>query len=252
MDGLHRAMEDWFNLSTYLGFRLREWAQEDDYRRLASGGEIAPNGTKRAFTLGDIRLFDSGNRPVSIAEFIENFDAVARSNVKFSWQKNHDHGEEKLLSSNPRNPSRDALRSLHNIVSRFARIVGLDKTDIPLAVYKGSFGEKFFIHSKVIASTLRTLAKKTYNLTDRDLQRHYKYTSHSLRAGAAVILHAAGINAIQIKFLLRWRSDSFFLYLRNVAHLSEQQNRAINQLASATQSEVTAARAASRLIPNIV
>ncbi|CAJ1940475.1 unnamed protein product [Cylindrotheca closterium] len=209
MDGLHRAMEDWFNLSTYLGFRLREWAQEDDYRRLASGGEIAPNGTKRAFTLDDIRLFDSGTRPVSIAEFIENFDAVARSNVKFSWQKNHDHGEEKLLSSTPRNPSRDALRSLHNIVSRFARIVGLDKTDIPLAVYKGSFGEKFFIHSKVIASTLRTLAKKTYNLTDRDLQRHYKYTSHSLRAGAAVILHAAGINAIQIKFLLRWRSDSF-------------------------------------------
>ncbi|CAJ1950380.1 unnamed protein product [Cylindrotheca closterium] len=180
LDGLHRAMEDWFNLSTYLGFRLREWAQEDDYRRLASGGKIAPNGTKRAFTLDDIRLFDSGNRPVSIAEFIENFDAVARSNVKFSWQKNHDHGEEKLLSSNPRNPTRDALRSLHNIVSQFARIVGLDKIDIPLAVYKGSFGEKFFIHSKVIASTLRTLAKKTYNLTDRDLQQHYKYTSHSL------------------------------------------------------------------------
>ncbi|CAJ1933001.1 unnamed protein product [Cylindrotheca closterium] len=179
-------------------------------------------------------------------------------NVKFSWQKNH--GEEKLLSSNPRNPSRDALRSLHNIVSRFARIVGLDKTDIPLAVYKGSFGEKFFIHSKVIASTLRTLAKKTYNLTDRNLQQHYKCTFHSLhagasvilQAGAAVILHAAGINAIQIKFLLCWRSNSFFLYLRNVAHLSEQQNRAINQLASATQSEVTAARAASRLIPNIV
>ncbi|CAJ1943969.1 unnamed protein product, partial [Cylindrotheca closterium] len=145
-----------------------------------------------------------------------------------------------------------ALRSLHNIVSRFARIVGLDKTDIPLAVYKGSFGEKFFIHSKVIASTLWTLAKKTYNLTDRDLQRHHKYTSHSLRAGAAVILHAAGINAIQIKFLLRWRSDSFFLYLRNVAHLSEQQNRAIDQLALATQSEVTAARAASQLIPNLV
>ncbi|CAJ1940671.1 unnamed protein product [Cylindrotheca closterium] len=181
-----------------------------------------------------------------------NFDAVARSNVKFSWQKNHDHGEEKLLSSNLRHPSRDALRSLHNIVSRFARIVGLDKTDIPLAVYKGSFGEKFFIHSKVLASTLRTLAKKPYNLTDRDLQRHYKYTSHSLRAGTAVILHAAGIHAIQIKFLLRWRSNSFFLYLRNVAHLSEQQNRAINQLASATQSEVTAACAASRLIPNIV
>ncbi|CAJ1965844.1 unnamed protein product [Cylindrotheca closterium] len=137
MDGLHCAMEDWFNLSTYLGFAFAN----GPYRRLASGGEIAPNGTKHAFTLDDIRLFDSGNRPVSIAEFIQNFDAVARSNVKFSWQKNHDHGEEKLLSSNPRNPSRDALRSLHNIVSRFARIVGLDKTDIPLAVYKGSIGE---------------------------------------------------------------------------------------------------------------
>ncbi|CAJ1935766.1 unnamed protein product [Cylindrotheca closterium] len=101
MDGLHCAMEDWFNLSTYLGFCLREWAQEDDYRRLASGGEIAPNGTKRAFTLDDIRLFDSGNCPVLIAAFIENFDAVARSNVKFSWQKNHDHGKENCFPAIP-------------------------------------------------------------------------------------------------------------------------------------------------------
>ncbi|CAJ1944849.1 unnamed protein product [Cylindrotheca closterium] len=84
MDGLHCAMEAWFNLSTYLGFRLCEWAQEDDYRCLASGGKIAPNGTKRAFTLNDIRLFDSSNHPVSIRVIIL-FRLLSLSRILMPW-----------------------------------------------------------------------------------------------------------------------------------------------------------------------
>ena len=250
-DSLDCALEDWYNLCSYLGCRLREYAQEDQYKHFHLGGELAPNGTKRAFTLADLRLFDTNSRPVTVSEFYSDFTRVSSALVKFSFQKNGDHGEDKLLTANIATPDRNPLKSLHNIVCRFARLVGFDQTTTPLAVYSDN-GTKCFLHGSVIASSLRQLAKQTYSLSEADLRKHYKYSSHSLRAGAAVILHAAGVTAIQIKFLLRWRSDSFFFYLRNVAHLSAQQNNAFQQLTAASAQQIAAAQSASHTIPNVI
>jgi hypothetical protein len=243
-DGASRALEDWSNIGSYLGFRLREYAQEDSFRHFASGGEQADNGTKRAITLSDIRFEDSSGHPVSVADFCQNPQSVTKIYATFSWQKNMQHGETKLLLTNHNLPHRDAIMSMHKVICRFARLVGLDKTDIPLAVYKEG-NQLFFLHGKLITTHLRRLAKRTYRLSERDLQKHYRYSSHSLRAGAAVLLHASGSGPSQIKFLLRWRSDSFMLYLRNVAHLSDHQNQAFLQMADAT------AQAATRATSNL-
>jgi hypothetical protein len=43
-----------------------------------------------------------------------------------------------------------------------------------------------------------------------------KFSSHSIRVGACVALHAAGVSKLNIKFALRWKSDSFYTYLRNL------------------------------------
>jgi hypothetical protein len=47
-----------------------------------------------------------------------------------------------------------------------------------------------------------------------------RFSSHSLRVGACVILHANGKNEVFIKQRLRWRSDSFMNYLRDVPILA--------------------------------
>jgi hypothetical protein len=43
-----------------------------------------------------------------------------------------------------------------------------------------------------------------------------------LRVGACVILHTSGFSDSQIKWILRWRSSAFLMYLRNTAVLARQ------------------------------
>jgi hypothetical protein len=43
------------------------------------------------------------------------------------------------------------------------------------------------------------------------------------------VLHASGYNGDQIKFLLRWRSQAFMVYLRNLAITADQHNRTLDK-----------------------
>jgi hypothetical protein len=116
------------------------------------------------------------------------------------------------------------VAAMVRIVQRFLRLVGR-RTGIPLAVYKRG-PEVLYLTEGVIAKTMKSLACAVYNLdpTKDDV----RFSSHSLRVGACVILHANAFTASQIKFILRWKSDAFMEYLRNTAVLSHQQNRAID------------------------
>ena len=78
-----------------------------------------------------------------------------------------------------------------------------------------------------INKVLQEAAKAAHGITDpKDLQR---YTSHSIRVGACVLLHVSGKSPDFIKFRLRWRSDSFRMYLRNLPALAIQHVKAIQQ-----------------------
>ena len=97
---------------------------------------------------------------------------------------------------------------------------------IPLAVYRHPSKGIIYLTEGAITKTMRSIAATVYNL---DLAKdRVKFSLHSLRVGACTILHSRGFTPIQIKFLLRWKSDAFMTYLWNVATLSLQQNEAIN------------------------
>jgi hypothetical protein len=57
------------------------------------------------------------------------------------------------------------------------------------------------------------MAAATYKLTKADGLR---YTGHSLRIGATVILYCGGAKDLEIQNRLRWRSLTFLDYLRNI------------------------------------
>jgi hypothetical protein len=57
-----------------------------------------------------------------------------------------------------------------------------------------------------------------------------RWSAHSLRVGACLILHGMGFTNTQIQFLLCLQSNAFFVYLRNIAGLAHKQNRALNNL----------------------
>jgi hypothetical protein len=54
------------------------------------------------------------------------------------------------------------------------------------------------------------------------------WSSHSLRVGACTTLYAMGFHEMEIKHLLRWKSNAFMTYLRNLAVTSRRHNEALN------------------------
>ena len=106
------------------------------------------------------------------------------------------------------------------IVQRASRL-GLP-LDNPLAVFSDQ-GSPSFITDVNITFILRRAASQVYK-TDKaeDLKL---WTPHSIRIGACVALHAAGADFLTLKRRLRWKSDTFFMYLRNTPQLALEHSR---------------------------
>ena len=77
-----------------------------------------------------------------------------------------------------------------------------------------------------IKSLLQEAAREVHHIKDKDDLA--KFSAHSIRVGACVLLHAQNISTEDIKFRLRWRSDSFRMYLRNIVQLAERHKNAIS------------------------
>ena len=117
-----------------------------------------------------------------------------------------------------------------DIVKRFARLVGI-KSHVPLCVYRHQDGSIRYITASIIESTFRMAAAHVHKLDPvKDCEHLRKWSAHSIRVGACVILHGMGFTETQIQFLLRWKSNAFFNYLRNILGLSYKQNRAFADL----------------------
>ena len=90
-----------------------------------------------------------------------------------------------------------------------------------------------FITATDIEKTMRASAARVYNLHPiKDKVALQKWSAHSLRVGACVILHTMGHTESQIQWLLRWRSLAFMLYLRNVAILADQHHQTLDKAAA--------------------
>ena len=99
----------------------------------------------------------------------------------------------------------------------------------PASAYRANNGSKkpSFFYSSLIKTLLKATAKRTYKSDDL-VADGLLFTGHSLRVGAAVILHAARDDAKDIKSRLRWKSDSFMMYLRDMPQIAINHVRMIN------------------------
>jgi ferredoxin-like protein FixX len=100
-------------------------------------------------------------------------------------------------------------------------------TTTPLALYLNHAGQTALVTAKAIERNMRACAAAVYNIKkEEELQL---WSAHSLRVGACNSLHAMGFSPSEIKWTLRWRSDSFMDYLRNTHVLATKQNRVLDE-----------------------
>jgi len=110
-----------------------------------------------------------------------------------------------------------------------------ESTTIPLAVYRDGplTTDRYLIYSDQVTELIRDVVCEVLNLDPvKDKDELARYSTHSLRVGACQILYANGFHAHEIKMLLRWQSEAFMTYLRDIAWVARKQIEAMNDIAN--------------------
>ena len=222
---IYAVLGDWLILGLQSGFRRKEWAQ--DRTHLSKYRDIQRNvdGSPAAFTMSDWDFRGKKNRRLNQSSNtqIANADSV---DIKWRFQKNNDNGQVITYTKDTNNPSFCYVQAALRIRTRFLKLK--HNHDEPLAIFLDTIKTKKivkYIDDTHICRILQEAANSVYKITDKnDLKR---FTSHSIRVGACVPLHSQNMTTEDIKFRLRWRSDAFRMYLRNITQLADRHQDAI-------------------------
>ena len=237
--GLLRSLADGFELGLLAGLRLTEWAQPSGHGSILTPHRhdiptITPR--TRAFVVNDFRAELSSRAQVVGLDILNHpSDTVTKIWVKFRTQKNSHHGEERLFSRNPNPDGFCFVRSAISMLNRFRAISLLDPRvsvhSTPISIYWDATARVAkLVTGDDIETFMRYIAAKVYHLDPKTSSDALsRWSSHSLRVGACVLLHAMDFQPLDIQWLLRWRSMAFMIYLRNVAVLSQRQFRAFDR-----------------------
>ena len=143
--------------------------------------------------------------------------------MTWRYQKNMQNGETKFMARNDRHPNFCAVRAALRIQHR-AHAIG-NKPRSPVAIYVTKKGQPRLLTNTHMEQLLRRAAKAVYHITS--LQHLQRFSCHSIRVGACVMLHCANFTDTEIQFELRWRSNSFKDYLRNVLCIAVRKRYAL-------------------------
>ena len=224
-NNIYTALGDWLVVGLQAGFRRKEWAQDRTYMKKHKDIERNIDKSSAAFILEDFEFRAKNNKRINNSSTIKIKNS-SMVNIKWRFQKNNDNGQ--VISY-----IKDSINNTYCVVEACKRLrnraISLKiAKDKPIAVFTEIINGKSvtrFIDDIHIKSLLQESAAKEYNIKCK--KELSAFTSHSIRVGACVLLHAQNISPEDIKFRLRWRSDTFRTYLRNIVQLAERHRDAI-------------------------
>ena len=213
-------------LARYVGPRSSEYAQtkqsECDYHTYPSGRKVV-----KAFTANDFAFYDEAG--IRITEMSQSARDRA-SSVRITWriQKNCQNGQHITLGIDAKVPLLCPVRNCMELVARSQRLG--QSPDLPVCVFPNKNGTILYLTGSKVASLLRSAVK--HIRPDTPKEELTKYSAHSLRVWACVLLDEAGKSAEFIKKRLRWMGDSFRMYLRDTATIHCQHREALAMASS--------------------
>jgi hypothetical protein len=102
--------------------------------------------------------------------------------------------------------------------------------NMPVACYRTKNAPLLFITGSRIATLLRKAVKKVRPSTSADDLK--KYSAHSLRVWACVLLDKVGMSPSFIQKRLRWLGDTFKMYLRDTKAIQDKHLTALQSASS--------------------
>lgn len=178
----------------------------------------------KAFILSDFtfystsqaRIYNPIESDISIIDYVD---------IRWRFQKNRDNGQVIPFKRDNDHPSVCPVLAAFRIHLRAKRL----KSPIssPIAIYASSKAkhQRRYITASQVRDYLQQAARVVFNLHKKEDLR--KWTTHSIRVTAANILHRAGMSDSYIQTRLRWKSQTFLMYLRNSFYSAQQHNSAM-------------------------
>lgn len=209
-------------LGRITGHRLSEYAQNKqnkvELHEYPSGRKVI-----KAFTAEDFIFYDaSKNRIEDLND--ATLEQVVSMKVTWRIQKNRQNGQSLNIAVDVTNPTICPVRNAATLVLQ-ARRLG-QASDMPVAFYMNKNGEKLYLTGGKIATLFRKAVRSCRPSTSKE--ELTKFSAHSVRVWACVLLDEAGKSAEFIKKQLRWLGDSFRLYLRDTAVITTQHRDALH------------------------
>ena len=223
---LQQTITDLSILGRYLGQRLGEYGQitqkRPEYHKYPSGSEEL-----KAWPQNDFVFRDEKGRIVTPNNY-DDIDTPVRMSVTFRIQKNRRNGEVKEVLSDQTNPEMCPVRAAYRIVHR--SILLNQSANLPVCVYRNKKSELTYITGSTVSSYFRQVAKRAHpSMNDAEIKR---FSAHSLRVTAAVLLHEHGCDGDYIKIQLRWLGDSYRVYLRSTQAILRRHTAALSKSAA--------------------
>ena len=215
------SIVDWIILGRYTGYRRSEWCQttQTEYTRIMEW----PGQPSEATILEDLEFLDSDEQLIKLTS---TTDLNLIEYVKVTWrkQKNGQNGEEIPFARDRKEPKVCPVLAAIRIVQRANRL-GVPLGE-PIAVFKNKKGQRRFITDKMVAALLRKAASEVLNI-DKHSAKLTLWSTHSIRVTAANLLHREKMTDTFIQTRLRWRSNSFLMYLRNTFYSADQHTKVL-------------------------
>ena len=215
---------DWITLGRVAGFRVAEYAQTTqnkvDEFEYASGNRVI-----KAFVLTDWKFYDKAGRLMMVHSLDDLADPPAKMKLTFRIQKNRQNGQSITFVEDAKHSNICPVRAAYRIFLRAKRLGQPD--DQPMGIFTNHQGVTKYLTASKIAEVLQSVAKTCHpDLTRDEIMR---FTSHSIRVWAVVLLDEAGMNPDFIKSRLRWMGDSYRSYLRDTAVLQQKHISALER-----------------------
>ena len=222
-----RVLYDITCLGRFIGNRLSEIGQKSpskiDYHVYPSGKTVI-----KAFTALDFGFIDSsGNVIPSYSLTEESADLIARVKVTFRIQKNRRNGQSIKVPADKDHPLICPARAALRLVLRARSCNQPD--DRPVACYMKGDKLVYIIGTRISALFKEAVKVVNPTVSKADLAR---YSAHSIRVWACVLLDEAGMSPEFIMSRLRWMGNSFRMYLRDTEAI---QNKHLDVLREASQ-----------------
>ena len=209
-------------LGAKTGARKSEWCQDSqDAKKDTFSKNI--DGTSKAFIAQDFQFSYRSARQGAISIQLNKQPNVVH--ITWRFQKNGQNGETIPFTKDSTHPFFCPVRAASRIIQRAQRLN--IPAFSPIAVFASKQNSFHFIHDKQVRTFIQHAAARVYNITSK--AKLQLFSCHSIRVGACVALHVGGADPMSIKARLRWRSNSFEMYLRHVVQLGSIQNMLFNR-----------------------